>query len=211
MPLTIPDAWGLPRFLNRGRHHVMFKIAQISDSTFSPAEVESFTGFTTVMQRDWRRRGYIDASEEGQHARFMSRTVASILVMRMFADVHVGPSISREFAAEAAACVMWYALDLNRNLLVVNGPPKLVQEYWESFDRNTAQIEKIVAIPLKRLGKYFVFESKRHYGIINDLQEVKMNPLRPVATIMDLEQLGKYFARYARKPLITVDLERARR
>lgn len=77
-------------------------------TTFTPAEAEKITTLNTVMQRDWRRRGFIPSGEG--HARFDAFALAEIWVMKMLSDRGVGPQLSKEVAPICAVGMLWQAL-----------------------------------------------------------------------------------------------------
>lgn len=77
-------------------------------TTFTPGEAERITGLSTMMQRDWRRRGFIESTEG--HARFDAFALAELMVLKMLADAGVGPQDGVEIAKFCAAGVMWHSL-----------------------------------------------------------------------------------------------------
>lgn len=77
-------------------------------TTFTPAEAEKITTLNTVMQRDWRRRGFIPSGEG--HARFDAFALAEVWVMKMLSDRGVGPQLSKEVASWCAMGILWHAL-----------------------------------------------------------------------------------------------------
>ncbi|MFS8052333.1 hypothetical protein QD357_05845 [Rhizobium sp. BR 317] len=78
-------------------------------TTFTPGEVEAVTGLSTVMQRNWRRHGYLPATKDG-HARFNAFEMARLMVMRMFSDRGIGPSESFEIAGICSVGIVYSAL-----------------------------------------------------------------------------------------------------
>jgi len=75
---------------------------------FTPREVEGIITLSTLMQRDWRHRGFLAKSDK--HARFTLIPLAEALVMKAFADRGIGPSRSHVVAPRIAAAVIWNAL-----------------------------------------------------------------------------------------------------
>lgn len=57
---------------------------------FTPAETERITGLSVNMQRDWRKRGFLNSAPG--HARFDAFEVADIAVMQALAKAGIGPS-----------------------------------------------------------------------------------------------------------------------
>lgn len=83
--------------------HLHFNLTE-----FTPREVESITTLSTVMQRDWRHRGFLAKSDK--HARFTMITLAEAWVMKMFADRGVGPARSHPVARLIAVAILMEVL-----------------------------------------------------------------------------------------------------
>lgn len=84
----------------------------ITLTVFTPGEAERITGLTTVMQRDWRRRGFVGASEG--HARFNGFDLAEMWALKLLSDRGIGPQHGREVADWLAGGIMLYALQDRR-------------------------------------------------------------------------------------------------
>jgi hypothetical protein len=97
---TVQIAWYPPRM-----EHAIYTPAH-----FSPKEVEKITELSTSMQRDWRRRGFIE-SQSG-HAKFDPFEVATIWVAKVLSDRGIGPTISQEIAPICGAGLVIYALSV---------------------------------------------------------------------------------------------------
>ena len=63
---------------------------------FSPKDVEGITELSTTMQRDWRRRGFIET--QNGHAKFDPFEVATIWIAKTLADRGIGPTVSKVIA-----------------------------------------------------------------------------------------------------------------
>lgn len=81
---------------------------QYTLTSFTPGEVEKITGLSTMMQRDWRRRGFLPSM--AGHARFDPFALAEVFVMKLLADRGVGPVHSKEVADWCAIGILWHAL-----------------------------------------------------------------------------------------------------
>lgn len=81
---------------------------QYTLTSFTPGEVEKITGLSTMMQRDWRRRGFLPTA--AGHARFDPFALAEIFVMKLLADRGVGPVHTKEVADICAIGILWHAL-----------------------------------------------------------------------------------------------------
>ncbi|MFT3724633.1 MAG: hypothetical protein QM773_13750 [Hyphomonadaceae bacterium] len=79
----------------------------ITLASFSPAEVAEITGLSTLMQRDWRRRGYLRSTDG--HARFDPFDVLEVWSMKELADRGVGPVHSKDVAEWVAIGAMYHA------------------------------------------------------------------------------------------------------
>lgn len=78
-------------------------------TTFTPGEVEAVSGLSTVMQRNWRRHGYLPSTNDG-HARFNAFDIARLMVMKMFSDHGVGPHESSKVAKICSVGIVYAAL-----------------------------------------------------------------------------------------------------
>lgn len=76
--------------------------------TFTAGQASHVTGLTPVMQRDWRRRGYL-AAVEGR-AEFNPFDLADLRTMKLLSDGGVGPASSRLWKRAVAYCVVSRAL-----------------------------------------------------------------------------------------------------
>jgi DNA-binding transcriptional MerR regulator len=81
---TNHKAWQLPHMAQE----------QLTELTFTAGEVELLTGVSPAQQRDWRRRKLLPATPTGW-TQYTVADVASLLLMRVFADQGIGPAASR--------------------------------------------------------------------------------------------------------------------
>lgn len=72
-------------------------------SQFSPADLERVAGLTRVMQRDWRRRGFLPTMDG--RATFDFIQIAQFWFMVHLAQRGLGPKSSQKAAALAARAV----------------------------------------------------------------------------------------------------------
>lgn len=86
-----------------------FKIT-LDLATFSAGDVERVTGVSAVLQREWRRRGFLPETAPGQKARFNLFTMAELLVMQRLAEHGVGPASSVSVANMWGAVVAEHVL-----------------------------------------------------------------------------------------------------
>lgn len=81
---------------------------------FKPVEVETITGLSTTMQRDWRYRDFLPERPTGKtHSRFNIYDVAEMLIMKRFSDRGVGPSLTKTLAHGCAVNVVGHCIWVN--------------------------------------------------------------------------------------------------
>lgn len=86
----------------------MFKL-----TTFTPAEAAKISGVSVVLQRGWRRRGFLPR-EEG-HARFDAFAVAELMILERLAHRGIGPQAGKAIAGTCAAAAVASVLDWYRD------------------------------------------------------------------------------------------------
>ncbi|MHA6642979.1 hypothetical protein [Mesorhizobium sp. A623] len=96
----------------------------ISLAVFTPREAERITGVSTVMQRDWRRHGYLPVSEG--HMRFNVFGLAELLALRLLAERRIGPQQGKLVSDWLAAGITRFALQSRR-----------------AYDGDAAEIQKL--------------------------------------------------------------------
>jgi hypothetical protein len=115
----------LPRFENRGIHHAMEGVTSVRHlrvATFTASEVEQITGVSAAMQRDWRRRGLLDALPGRGWKRLGTDEVIQVLVMRVVSERRISPALARTVGRMAAGAM-------------------IDRLYLEAFPGTSAQIE----------------------------------------------------------------------
>jgi hypothetical protein len=117
---------------------------QIVWTTFTPAEAEKITTLNTVMQRDWRRRGFIPSAVG--HARFDAFSLAQMWVMKLLSDRGVGPQLSKEVAGWCALGILFHAL---KDCEAYEGDHKRTFEWLPEDQR--PRPDDAVAADLKRM------------------------------------------------------------
>ena len=85
-------------------------VVSFSLATFSPASAEDVAGVEPDLQRKWRRRGHLPASEGDGHARFNCFDLAHLLALRLLSERGSGPLLAREPATGCAAAIAFHAL-----------------------------------------------------------------------------------------------------
>lgn len=77
-------------------------------TTFTPGEAERITSVATVMQRDWRRRGFLPSNEG--HARFDAFAVAELWTLKLLIDRGVTLQEAKEVSDLCAIGIVYEAL-----------------------------------------------------------------------------------------------------
>lgn len=75
---------------------------------FTPGEAQRITDVATVMQRDWRRRGFLPSGDG--HARFDVFSLAELWALKLLADRGIGPQQGKEVVDWLAIGIVGYAL-----------------------------------------------------------------------------------------------------
>ena len=57
---------------------------------FTPAEAARATGVSVELQRDWKRRGYLAARDDGKHSRYTFEDLSRMLALKSFSDAGIG-------------------------------------------------------------------------------------------------------------------------
>lgn len=183
-------------------------IVSSSELTFTPAEVEEVTGLTTTMQRDWRRRRFLKVQPQS-HARFRTKEVAEILVMKLLADRGLGPASTRSFSRRAAESVLWYAYE-NSNAVATRGTSEEIAEYHRIFGQDLKEIERLIGTKTAGLCKYFVAFSDNDFVNSSDLDECFGRESIQPAVVLNLEAIGSHLVAKAGKPLVQIELRSKR-
>lgn len=76
---------------------------------YSAGDVSEITGLPPVMQRDWRRKGFLPEIGEG-HARFDAFGLCEIWARRLFLDQGIKPSVSGEASKLCSFAIVARAL-----------------------------------------------------------------------------------------------------
>lgn len=77
-------------------------------TVFTPAEAEKITRVLVATQRDWRRRGFLPATEG--HMRFNAFELGELLALKLLADRGIGPKEGKEVSDYIAAGIVRFSL-----------------------------------------------------------------------------------------------------
>jgi hypothetical protein len=177
---------------------------------FTPGEAARITGVSLDLQRDWRRRGYLPASEG--HARFNLFDLGGMLVTQMLSERGVGPTHTREVAPLCAAAIAYFALTEPGAVEGLDDRSNL-----ERIKRQVLRDHPSNVFRHSRPGRFFIWwpdgtewwdESIDRAFARRMLQESETGaaPQKPAspAIVIDLEELGELLQRRAGRPLVCV-------
>lgn len=92
----------------------------ITERTFTPKEAAEISGVSPVLQRNWRRRGFLPVRNDGW-AQFTVSDIVRLCAMKILADTGISIEAARQIAA--TACDPVYAmLRGDRALLKIDDP-----------------------------------------------------------------------------------------
>lgn len=86
-------------------------------ATFTPSEVQAIVGISVDTQRDWRRRGLLQKTEDGKHKRFEVYEVAVLAALRHIINLGVPVSEAHIAAAGAAGPILDHALEADKLMI----------------------------------------------------------------------------------------------
>lgn len=157
---------------------------------FRPDEVETITGLSPTLIRDWRRRGLIHESYDRGPDGFDLHSVANFMLLRRLSDHGLGPKRVYGWSDHPASLVASYALD--------------DRAAWSSDDSWAAWTEERASGTRRgNKGRYWVIYSAPHGSAISDdLSDAFA--LRDVGTVIDMQMLGQELRERADRTLATV-------
>jgi len=166
----------------------------VERATFTPAAAARITGVSAVLQRDWRRRGYLP-SVPG-HARFSTVQLAEIWVMGLLAERGIGPQQSKGMAFSAAMRIAAFA--------------HLSASAWDGAvppDRQRAEFAR-EGLSTPHIPRFLLWLPDGPAGFADTLtffDEAKypQNNIGAVV-VLDLRALGNLLVERAGKPLIKI-------
>ena len=159
-------------------------------ATFTAGEAEKITGLSPDTQRDWRRRGFLDAPEKGW-SRYELRDLAELLVMSALQERGIGPSISKNIAGVVALRLSFF-----------------VVSWVEAIDdRTNGEMEKIIQQRRKLVG-----ETRGHFFITPSTEPRRFVIFWANGTTEFVEDIGKAFSELSSDPryhgaILVLDLE----
>jgi hypothetical protein len=174
-------------------------------STFTAGEAEAITGVTTQVQRDWRRRGYLPATDG--HARHDVFALAELLALKALGDRGIGPQEAKKSAPLIAAGIAAHAIGDPR--AIAGAPPDLTCDGAASV---AARIFR------DRFGRvfpppYFIIWADGHHDWVPDLRHIDAHGMASTLAgekivgaiiVIPIVPLGDVLRRRASRPLVTV-------
>lgn len=158
-------------------------------TTFRPDEAEVITGVNVILQRNWRRAGYLPKTRKGM-ARFEIETTADMLAKGKLAERGIPPSTSTRIAKSAATLMMLFAQDC----------PGAID------DTTGRAIEKpIKFLPASRKRFLLAYgKTENKFWFENDLTSFyakKLDADLTAAIVLDLQRLAETLCARAGRPL----------
>lgn len=179
-------------------------------TTFTASEVEKITGVSTTTQRDWRRRGFLEATDDGW-TRYELHDLCQLLVMSALQERGVGPSLSKDIAGVAALHIAFFALS-----------------WVDSIDDGTSgEFEKLVRLRGEPRGAFFVRPSAQkplrylvvwatgEIGLVEDIgaafsQLSSDRKYHGAIIVLDLDALATLLIDRAGRPFVSVEIASGR-
>lgn len=184
--------------------HYHYELAE-----FTPGDAEAITGVSTVLQRDWRRRGILPANEDG-HARFDVHGLAELMILKSLSDRGLGPQAAKAVAEIGSGAVVHGALQ-NEDAFQVEsrGPAPAAIDPGAVVRRTSPNKMHRNVMPAPYLiiwadgSEVWQFDVQKAIDAISkSAQEDKLGG--PI-TIIDQYAMGNLLFRRAGRPLVSVE------
>lgn len=186
----------------------MFPHCRYDDAVFSPAEVEDFTGVSPLLQRTWRRRGFLRDRQHGR-AGFNAREIAQVMTLQYLGQTLM---LDLEFASEAvekaAPVVLWHALHRSKpSPWDIRGTPAEQTAFREAIAAadlfDVDYIDRMVGVKKGEIHPFLVITPKRS-DFADSFDDAFPDGSIPGAIVLDLMALGRQLGQAVPKPLIIV-------
>lgn len=79
----------------------MARIVRYHEADYTPSEVEAITGVSGDLQRDWRRRGFLEAKSDTKRSRFRASDLGYMMALKAFSDAGVSVAAAKDAASIA--------------------------------------------------------------------------------------------------------------
>jgi len=169
---------------------------------FTPAEAAKISGVSTVLQRDWRRRGLLPAKDQEGWAKFTVVDVIEMAVMKAMSDSGFSVQAAMMFAI-ASTLPTIAALELIPGVVVVEGNATLEkrERILSNYDGGAA---RYLLAPLSRTDTAPEIEHTSDLRLIPELLE-KSGAFH--ALVIDHAALARMIADRAGLPLFRINAE----
>ena len=173
--------------------------------SFTPSEVETVTGLTTVMQRNWRRHGYLPSLEG--HARFDVFEVARLMTMRLLSERGIGPKESSKVSEICAIGIVYSALLDSKAY-----GPEVIKSSLRAENSDLQTISRRIVRDYTGIGivpsQYFIWWADGAHHFDNSLDrafppfEFADSRIEGPVIVLDLKAMGRSLLQKAGKPLV---------
>jgi len=139
---------------------------KITLNGFTPAEAQYITGLSTVMQLDWRRRGFLPRKKG--HARYNAIELAEMFMLRLFADHNLRLERFAPAAKLAAQGIVYYALE---SVDHYEGTLDALDRFCVVENEPQAKVLREFGFTGKRLKKYMIVWADQTVRFTDSLDE----------------------------------------
>lgn len=185
----------------------MFPLCRYDDATFAPAEVEEFTGVSPLLQRTWRRRGFLGERQHGRH--FNAREIAQIMILRYLGQTLLQDlDFVSEAVKKAAPVALWHALHRRKpSPWDVRGTPAEQAAFRRAIAAadlfDVDYIDRMVGVKKGEIYPLLAITPEDSV-FVESLDDAFPDHSAPGAIIINLMALGHQLAEAVQKPLIIV-------
>jgi hypothetical protein len=183
------------------------------DAVFTPMEVEAMTGVTPLLQRTWKRRGFL-GQRKRVRASLTAHEVAQIMALQVASQtLPFELKTVQEAVSDAVPSILWYALAQGAGVWDIEGTPAQKAALKKAIEiedmRGLQYLDKMVGIKSDQFGRYMV----RHKGgwtFVQDLNAAFEESDPTVALVLNLSAIGIMLANAPKRPrglIIATDIE----
>jgi hypothetical protein len=166
------------------------------DAVFTPSEVEAITGVSPLLQRTWRRRGFLGEQLRGPGT-CTAHELAQVMGLQIAAqNLNVDLKFVHEGVRQAAPAILFYALGYAQ-AWDIQGTPEEVAAFEEHIKREVMYglqyLHKMVDLRKEHWGRYFV-RRKDSWSFELNLDAFFDGEDTTSAIVLDLMAIGKALA-----------------
>ena len=163
-----------------------------TDREFAPRETAKITGVSQILQRTWRRRGYLTGKPSGKWSWFTLTEIIRMYVMRSLSMAGLEISFVKDYAKVAVAPTL-----------------RWIEQIPDAVSCEDDEIPEALKAP----GgiRYLVLTADssgapvihRHHDIATIADRLSSSDYAPHCTIIDCARIATLIAEHAGRPLIT--------